>query len=223
MANTRLLKDLTALEVKPDSPRIEKTENGTRVTRTYNVNYADAETAISGLSFGDADADFSEAKLRHINYQKDGPQNATLELVYIPPTWPSDPNVPALPAVGTVTQGADANPIEIPIEQVDGITSQDVDENGVGVGEFAGITHKLEPQPVYRRGEVLGSFTFSEANIIENVGKIDQTPAGMTSPTSGKWLKTGRGIQQVGDDFDKQESWQYASEGWNTTLYASVS
>jgi hypothetical protein len=62
--------------------------------------------------------------------------------------------------------------------------------------------------PQYSYTQIVTSFTFSEANIIDGVGQLS-APPGMTSPTTDKWLKTGKSVSPTGDKYQITETWEY--------------
>jgi len=130
------------------------------------------------------------------------------------------------PPAGTVWFEADANPIEIPIEQHPnyGISESEKYEDGryiplINGTPKRGVESYLVPQPTFTRYEILNSFTFSEANIVSAVGTRN-APTGMTFPTGNKWLKTRLSVRQSGSVYEKAETWQYASAGWDTDIYS---
>lgn len=204
---------LTTPAERPESPVITRSEAGDIVSRTYSIKKSQVKTYTDGLSYGTADSEYSAAKLREMFVEGITGDTSLLRLVFKPNSFTYE----SLPPTGTVIQEIDANPIEIPISQ-NGEASAAQQENL----RLQGVEAFLDPQPIYRRIEILSSFTFSEANAIDNVGKIDNTPEGLTSPSAGKWLKTGLHVRQVGDKYEQTETWQYARNGWNTDLYASV-
>jgi len=171
------------------------------------------KAVTDSLVFGTADGEYTNAVLTSITSRRVGSNEAEVTLTYAPDTGTAE----TLPPVGTVVQEIDANPIELPISEAIGITSQEIAQK-----KKDGVEAFLSPQPIYRRVEVLASFTFNETNAIDDVGKIDNTPEGLVSPTSGKWLKVGFVVRSVGDKFEQTETWQYAANGWDTDIYSSV-
>ena len=79
-----------------------------------------------------------------------------------------------------------------------------------------GVESYLIPSPTYEYSTVQSSFTFSEANIISGVGELSD-PTGMTSPTTGAWLKVSRRISPEGESFRVTDIWQYG--GWDDEIY----
>lgn len=221
MAATVIGNGLTTALTRKDSPRIRVTPQGTDYIYRKTVKCGVTLT----LAFGDAnpDAAYSTTVLKEINHDPTpGGGYETLELVYGTPV----PGNPMTPPVGTIIFEADANPIEIPIEQHPNFSpgQSQYDDAGNIVTPYVnglkpGVTSYQVPQPTFTRTEILSSFTFSEANIISNVGKRN-APTGMTSPTANKWLKTRLSLRQSGNVVEKTESWQYAGNGWDTDIYS---
>jgi len=201
---------------------------------TYVGSWDDRATAITnlGISYGDAHAVNSDCKLREINVHQvtGGGAYAEFEYVYRPDVSGGADT----PPTGTITQEANANAINVPIGQHPSASpgvNYDVDRQ-VGKDDWEGIKSFLEPQPTYRRTEIKDSFTFSEANIIGNCGKVQQTPTGMTSvaaaPAIGaRWLVCGHSVKQMGTKYEEVYEWQYAKNGWHTqgasAIYTEIS
>lgn len=229
MPNTRIGGAGTTLTEIPRSPSIKKTDNGVQVTHRYNVNYADAEAAITaaGFSFGDAHpAPYGNSVLREIGIDKDGPKNAIVSIIYFPEEWAT--SIPEdSPSVGNIQFEGDANTIDVPLGQSPDATSQNYDaKKNIGIGAWKGIQAYLDPRPIFRRIEVLSSFTFTEQNIVENVARryssAQMATEGLAQATDNFWLKTGRRIRGVGDKFEQADQWQY-SKLWDTDLYGAAS
>lgn len=71
----------------------------------------------------------------------------------------------------------------------------------------------------YNRTEYVTSFVFSEANMIENVGKVEG-PNGVSSPTLGAWLKTEKAVTKSGDSLISiREAWQFDENLWDLRIY----
>lgn len=219
----------TSLTERPGSPKILKTPSGERVTVTYDVMIDSAEAALAAasLTFGESyGAPYTDSRLREIEIAKDpnSPTNAIVSVFYYPDPWTS--RVPErIPAVGTITLEGDSNAIKIPIEQ-HADWSSTIRAKRVPGGALEGVTHYLSPQPVFRRGEILDAFTWTESNLIVDVGKrfsgAQMATKGLAAATTDAWLKMVLRIRQVGDKFDKGESWQFAENGWNTDIYATA-
>jgi len=218
MAATVIGNNLSTRVERKDSKRKTRTISGN--TATYRYTQA-VGTAVSE-SIGDEDPADSTIILRSINFDPNpGGGYETVELVYEPPNPPTGPT----PPVGTITYEADANAIEIPIQQhpdYDEAASK-TDKNGVFIPvvageEMPGVESYLVPQPTFLRVEILSSFTFTEAAIISGVG-TRCAPTGLGSPTTDAWLKTRLSIRKNGNVVEKSETWQFASRGWNAKLY----
>jgi hypothetical protein len=218
MAPTVIGNALTTRLERKDSKQKSRTVSGNNATYRYTQKVG---TAVTN-ALGDADPADATIVLQSINFNPTpGGGYETVELVYGPPT----PSTGHTPPVGTVTQDADANAIEIPIQQHPDYSAGTSyrDKDGVfhaflGAHEKIGVESYLVPQPTYTRTEVLSSFTFSEANIISAVGTIN-APTGVASPTTNAWLKTRLGIRKNGNVIEKSETWQYASGLWDTDIY----
>ena len=72
----------------------------------------------------------------------------------------------------------------------------------------------------YSRRTVETSFTWSQANLVDGVGKI-ATPTGLSGTTANTWLKVDRATQErsPGGDVDLEETWTYDENTWPTDLY----
>ena len=216
MSSTRIGASLSSAVTTPRLNGLYN-ESGVKISRQVYINKSDLVTYLSGLTLGSADSDFSSSKLQEVSWNDMSPRTLVVTLSYFPVGFEYE----AIPPVGTVTQEADANPISIPLGQL-GLSSSLYDETKqVGIGDLDGVEGKLEPQPTYRRSEVLDDFTFSEENIINDVGKI-MDPTGMSGPTAKKWLKVGFSVRQAGVKFEQTETWQYADNEWSTDLYDQV-
>ena len=216
MATTQIGGSVTLqnLQENPDSPELIRNESGTTVTRKYNLLKSRVEAVTGALVYGTADSTYTASFLTSIRSRPVSATKVEISIMFEPEQLQTE----RLPAVGTITQEIDANPIDIPIKENAVATSQEVAQR-VADGREA----YLSPQPIYRRTEVLNAFTFNETNAINNVGKIDLTPEGLVAPTPEAWLKVGNVVRTVGDKFEKTEVWQYAENGWGTDLYQVVS
>lgn len=203
---------LQQLQEIDTSPSVKRNETGDVVTRKFNLNKGRVKAVTDALVYGTADGEYTNAVLTEIASEPINANSAEITLVYAPVNATDE----VLPPVGTVIQETDANAIDIPIGKAD-ISDSLKDQNlKDGVEAF------LSPQPIYRRIEILDAFTFSEANAIDNVGKIDNTPEDLTSPSVGKWLKVGFVVRTVGSKFEQTETWQYAENGWDTDIYTAI-
>jgi len=212
MSNKRIGYPGTELTERSDSPVIQKSSSGVRVTHRYDVNLADKETATAGFDYGDQDDLYTGSLLRGIGMEKDGPINCIVSLTYEPNGWTDGTSIPAS---GTVEQFCDANPTSIPIGSHPNASGSNYDDKkNIGIDGWQGRTHFIQPEPIYGRREVLDAFVFSESNIIDSVGKLDQTPEGMTNPSRNRWLKNGFRVDQRGAKYQQEETWKYSTLGW---------
>ena len=200
----------------PDSPSPEWQGGVVAVTRRYYVPTSALAAFLTGLSTSDTDPIWTDAKLVGASVAMAGSTNRVkmVELRYEPDSWTFTITGP----VGSVTREADANPMEVPVAKAPGSPSESEIEAAIADG----IEATLVPMPVYRRTEVKSSFTWNESNIIGNVGKIDDSPEGMTSPTAGAWLQNEHRVTEQSGVVTETFGWQYNPTGWDTTLYDSV-
>jgi len=201
---------LTSFQENDTSPQVTRNSGGITVVRKGQLKTSEVQTYFGTLNFGiDTDADYTGSYLSEAAASPVSPSKSEVTLTYGPESETE--------AVGTVVQEIDANAIDIPIAKAPALTSHEVDQNIKN-----GVEAYLSPQPIYRRTETINAFTFSETNAVDDVGKIDNTPEGLTSPSAGKWLKVGFVVRSTGDNFEKVETWQYAENGWDTDIYDAV-
>lgn len=211
---------LTTPKEHDKSPSVSRSESGDIVTRKYNINKANVKSYTDALVYGTADAVYTNAYLSTIQIEAINGGTSEITLTYAPQTLSYE----VLPAVGTVTQEIDSNAIDIPIKKNPNLSPSEMDDN---IDD--GVDAYLSPQPIYRRTEILSSFSFDEAggsgsiqDVLDTVGKIDTTPEDLSNPSAEKWLKVGFVVRSVGDKFEKVEVWQYASNGWDTNIYDTI-
>jgi len=204
---------LNVFQEHDKSPVVNRTDAGDVIERKGYIKKSRIKAYTDSLTFGTADGEFSNAVLTAVNSTPVSGDKAELTLTYSPVNTTYE----VLPPVGTVIQEIDANAIDIPIAKNPNLTSQDIAQK-----KKKGVEAYIAPQPIYRRTEILSSFTFKEANAIDDVGKIDNSPKDLSTPTAGKWLKMGQTVRAVGDKFEQTETWQYASNGWDTDIYNSI-
>jgi hypothetical protein len=154
-----------------------------------------------------------ELSQAQVTPQLQNPEIVDVELTYTAPNrgyaFPVKPGEIRFEADTTV---ADANIIQKLIAN----GASEAEKN-----EVLNDLHKktyLAPVPIFRRIENKSSFTWSEANIIADVG-LRSTPTGMTSPTAGKWLKTRLSVQQQGTRAIVTEEWAYSTNAWDGAEY----
>lgn len=210
MSSTRIGAGLNLKQQNSGSPEVERSVTGDIVTRKFNILRSRVKAVTDAETYGTADGEYTDSVLTKMISRPVGATNAELTYTYEPS---ADAEV-----VGTVIQEIDSNPIDIPV----GDAKEGLSAAVIAAKKKEGIEAILRPQPIYRRTEILASFTFSEANAINDVGKIDNTPAGLTSPTAGKWLKVGFVVRTAGAVVEQAETWQYAENGWDTDFYSSI-
>lgn len=221
MSATAIGNNLTTRVQQKNSPRKRVTSDGTYWEYRYTQKNGTAVTETIGAEFPTSSGQY----ISEIAYEPNpGGGYQTLVIISGPGGGGSGGGRP--PPVGTIWFEADANPVEMPIEQHPkyGYSESQKYEDGryiplINGTAKPGVESYLVPQPTFTRYEILSSFTFSEANIISSVG-TRCAPTGMTSPTSNKWLKMRLGIRQSGSVYEKSEMWQYASAGWDTDIYS---
>lgn len=199
---------------QPESPEVEKVSGGYNVTRIFLANKSSLKTFLDGLNIGDADSEYTSAKLRTVNTSMESPSVKKVSLVYqddntVEQPWPSG---------GTVTQSASAAPLEVPLPEAP-------NSPGAAEQEFCrrdGVEAVLVPAPEYTYSIIANSFAWSEENVIGNVAKIVNAPTGLTAPTPGKWLQMDRKVETNGDKVRISDSYRYNPTGWKTELYETV-
>lgn len=218
MAATVIGNALTTRVEQKNSPRKRVTSDGTFWEYRYTQKKGTAVSETIGAEFPAS----SGLYISEIAYEPaPGGGYETLVIMSGPKTASG-----ITPPVGTIWYEADANPIEIPIERHPNYTYSESQkyEDGryiplINGNPKPGVESYMVPQPTFTRYEIVNSFTFSEANIISAVGTRN-APTGMTSPTANKWLKMRLGVRQTGNVYEKSETWQYASAGWDTDIYS---
>lgn len=214
---------LQQLQETDRSPQVERSEVGDIVTRIFNLQKDRVKDVSDALVYGTADGEFTNAFLRRVSSRPVSAKKTEISLIY----EPANTTFETLPAVGTVIQEIDGNAIEIPIAKNPFVSPG----AGILAQKEDGVEAYLSPQPIYRRTEILNSFSFDQDagagadsifEVTSTVGVIDNSPEGITNPETGKWLKVGYNARSVGDKYEKLETWQYASNGWDTNIYASV-
>jgi hypothetical protein len=123
------------------------------------------------------------------------------------------------PPVGTDARRADANPTEVPLEQSGNWSNSWVNPTDPNWKE--GIEGFIKPQPTYSY-TYISAFTWSQANLVENVGKR-QAPTGLAGADANKWLLMNRSANEIDDTLTEiTETWQFAENGWDTDLYGAA-
>jgi hypothetical protein len=233
MAATALGNPLTTRVVRKDSGRKTRaiTGNGSEYRYTQKCG-----TAVSN-ALGEADPNDATIVLKRIDFEpQPGGGYETVILTYEPATQTDTRG--SVGPVGTIVFEADANVMEIPIQQHPnfyepdsyrdpdtGVYHANLNTNGSGPGtDHPGVESFQVPQPTFTRTEVLtaSTFEFTQAAIIANVG-MRNVPTGMTgTPTENLWLKTRLSLRKNGATIEKTETWQYAAAGWEPNIYKKV-
>jgi len=176
-----------------------------RKTVEYVLASSDEATFLGSYSIGTSLSDglyLESIDLRNFK----GVTRATL-------TYVTEEELVNLRYGGTGTsKSSDSNAVELPIKRNPN-WSISWEDSKPGYESF------IVPQPTYTYTQIVNSFTFSESNIVDNVGTIN-SPTGMTSPSANKWLKTSKTVTPQGGKFQITETWQYASNGWDTEVYS---
>lgn len=214
MAATVLGNDGTSLIFQ--SRTREHAKGGEKVTEVYRCAKASASSLISsGPQFGDANSEEPSGFLQTIR-RDDGQAFSTLTYIYVPASLVMPGSGQAIPE-GHVTS-VSANALEIPISHHDDWV-QGWDDTKKGVESY------LSPQPTVAFTWTEDNFSWTEANVIGNVGKREKPIAGgdsevLEGATLANWLHVGREITQIGDGaVNITDSWQYAANGWDTDIY----
>jgi hypothetical protein len=74
---------------------------------------------------------------------------------------------------------------------------------------YPGVESYFVPALTYSKETFAASFTFSQSNIIDDVGS-PESPAGMTGATAQQWLKVAKSVRQNGANYTINETWQHA-------------
>jgi len=204
--------DTTKVIEQPESPEVDFDSAGNiATTRIYAIRREHVANYLAGISPTDSDPIYTDAKIRGIRVSSISSEFRMVSVRYEPDSW----GYALIGPVGTTEQEADANALITPVDIVA------PDSPGVEAIKADGLDGKLEPQPVYRYRKVKSSFTWTEENIVSGVGKLDDAPAEMVSPSSGKWLMTEHSVQEAGGVVQEEWGWQFADNGWNANLYTT--
>jgi hypothetical protein len=91
------------------------------------------------------------------------------------------------------------------------------------VSPLYGVRDYLAAQAVYRFTKYYNSRGAIPADLVSKVGKID-TPEGLTSAgVTGRWLRVGASMRQMGDAFQVTISWMASQSDknlWKSEIYA---
>lgn len=212
------LSALTEIEGSPDT---EITATGKQVTYSYVCQYSLVNDLVP--LFPSVCPDDSALRLIRVGHKRDG-AIARVSVVYGAESISGGASSSNPTPDGDPVIEGDSNAIEIPIEQHPSYSGSWTDKEG--------IDSYLSPQPTATFTwyvEATPDAICTEAVRVKNVGKRVK-PAGVKDPSTSpyKWLKTGRRIRGVGvrpngsKIWEVSESYQYASDGWDTDLYPST-
>jgi hypothetical protein len=86
-----------------------------------------------------------------------------------------------------------------------------------------GVQGYMNPQPTVTRTlrYDLAGFSWTQANIIGAAGKR-QAPPFVSGAAATHWLFMSRDIQYDGSRIEVTDTWQYASNGWDTDIYPAA-
>jgi hypothetical protein len=187
-------------------------QDGGRVEK-YEGTISAVDTYVGTLTIGTSTSDGYPLESINVQQQK-GKAVATMTYK----NW-SAGSITA-PA-GTVFRNSDGAAQSVPIETHPSYGKADSESQGVPVvnGEpKTGVETYQIPSVVYSRTRVESSFTFSESNLVANVGTRN-SPAGLSGATANAWLKTGINVQENDEGATVTETWLYAKYGWDTDIY----
>jgi len=210
MATAQLGNTFTTAELKKRIRRFDS--SGLSITETWLCASGSATWLI-----GDQHPTSTTLYLSEFETEECPPKDI-VTLVYRKKTW-SGGMGRVVAIKDTITLSADANAMEIPIEQHKDPVTGLSDYSETWETLKAGVTSFISPQPVYTHEKIYDTFTWSQDDIISTVGQI-ATPPGMTSPTVNRWLHVGRSISEQGDSVVVRDTYQYANNGWDTDIYA---
>lgn len=200
---------------------VEVTSSRGSITKKYIVETADKATFLAQFSLGTStDSGFTLAEIK----ERAAKGFSEFELRYV-----TAEELVQIEFGGTGTSKAsDASTYEEPIEQHPDYSEGSSEVNGVptligagGTTTHPGVTGYLKPSTTYTYTQIVNSFTFSESNIVENVGSLN-TPTGVSGATGTNWLKVGKSVSPVGDKYQITETWQYLPGGWKTSIYGTA-
>jgi hypothetical protein len=128
----------------------------------------------------------------------------------------SEPSGTILVSGGSAIRSTRSAVIE---KMVDEVAADDTDAADL---KALGKRSKAEFTVSYHRRSVEAAYTWSQANIIDGVGKRG-APTGLASATANLWVKTERNAteQNAGGGTELEEVWVYDEAGWDDRLYGT--
>lgn len=218
---------LTSLQELDGSPVIERVGD-IEQSRTYRYACLWSSQATLIAALPDACPDNAELTLQSTNVARESAA-AIVTVVYALDAVSAGTQLPPGGASSDPVRDSDTNASERPIEQHPNFNYR----NGDGVAVLNG-----NPKPgveAYLDGQPSHSYTFwaavAPASYTENLIKVNKqktvNPAGIASPSSGKWLKLGRRIRTAGKTstgdllLEITEQYQYNDAAWDTDIYSA--
>jgi len=199
---------------QPGSPAVSKDASGNlQIERTYLIHKDNIPAVIAAATPNTVDPDYTSAQFAGMRAEIASASTRYLTVTYREPDYSEE-----IESIGTVTRSADANPILEPLEK------RLTNSTDIETAKADGIEGFMRSAPKYRYKKIKsgGAFGWTEEEIISGVGKVDNAPSGMTSPSENKWLMDEHTIREVGGLLEEEWGWQYNEEGWevaNPALY----
>lgn len=200
---------------QPGSPVISKDSSGNiQVERVYLIHEDNLSAVVAAIDPTAVDFDYPTAAFAGLRSEYASPSTRYFRIIYREPDFAEE-----IESIGSVFRSADSNPILEPLEKV--LTNS----TDIETAKADGIEGFMRSAPKYRYKKIKtgGSFPWTEEAIISGVGKVDNAPTGMTSPSANKWLMDEHTIREVGALIEEEWGWQYNEEGWevaNPALYS---
>jgi hypothetical protein len=196
--------------------------NGKTVNEVWVVPSGNSAAFELANDIGDAHGTITTAKLQTRNREPiDGDSGSTVAYKYELTYAPNNTSLSGgWSGVGEEIKEGASNATDIPIEK-----HPILSDEGKAAARADGVDSYIAPQPTFthRKYEDAGTFVFKESDLVEGVGRIADTgtisAAGLDSPSAGKWLLMDRSIRYNGDTVEISRTWQYAENGWDTSIY----
>ncbi len=209
MSTTHVGNDGSTLVIQPGFPIKRQTPDAKwEIEFLYWTAKDGAEALLPSPGAASTEAGHTGLLLQDVEiFPSEDPTAVFVRLIY------RDPDV-ILRQVGTTIRESEAAIQEVPIEHKTGLTDPEK-----ATLKAAGVKSFIVPSVTYSRTTFSSSFTFTEANLVDGVGLIDNAPTGMTAPTANRWLKTALTVRKAGSDVEVRNTWMYDTNGWSTVLY----
>lgn len=208
---------VSALVIQKGYPRATRGTDG--LWQLEFLYWANKSTALSLIPSHEAappepwNSDYSGLKLKEVSISpSNSPYFVWVTLIY---QDPESSGSTSSRTAGDVIQESRAAFQEVAIEDSRlGLSQSQIDSYIA-----QGVTSKSVYTLTYTRTEYFNSFTFTEANMVDMVGRID-TPTGVTTPTANAWLQSGRSVRKSSDSlYEVTDEWTYDKGLWDTTIY----